>query len=219
MKKHVNLRADWVESIEVIQSRGGDDDTWRRDIVESLRRIFPSDALVGTYTLRHPPDFSNVVVESAFPPPLANVIHDMHVVGDKNRSWVALHFGPTVAVASELIPAATSEQITAELNDAAVKHGLTDAIGIGVHPRPGVVFAMSVMMEGRVLLSRYEREVLQRLAMHLETGARLRMAPETVIAQIDSRGRIAVAPRCRHRCGARSSKAKRVSFLRAVVTP
>lgn len=71
-----------------------------------------------------------------------------------------------------------------------VREGIPDALGIVVHPEPGLSTVIWAVHARPIALGAYERRLLTRIALHVETGHRLRLRPEAIKAELTSDGRV-----------------------------
>jgi DNA-binding CsgD family transcriptional regulator len=68
--------------------------------------------------------------------------------------------------------------------------GCADGLGLCVHPEPGFPLVFFAGFDRVLGLSRQQRRLLTQIALHLETGYRLRRRPEVVMAAVSTDGRI-----------------------------
>lgn len=180
-------RADWADVVEAIYGSEVDDAAWASNIVETTRALLPSALLVGSYTATYDVHGDALSVPLATSPMLRDMFHQLKRFGMPN--WDPFHFGVTVGTHREVarrLPPASAAPFVRTLND----QGLRDAIGVIAHPRPGLVTVLTAAFEHRVDLSRSERGALTRIALHLESGHRLRENKAAVIAEIDRAGNV-----------------------------
>lgn len=98
---------------------------------------------------------------------------------------------PRQQVATQLEIATDLDRDTLEwLARYRTEHGAADAVGLFFHPVPGVAGVLYQGSREPVVLSRYVRETLTRVALHLEAGFRLRLAPPRLLAVITPDGRV-----------------------------
>src|SRR5207247_2280918 len=86
----------------------------------------------------------------------------------------------------------TSERLQRAMSGFQASFGvpLLEVVGIMAYPKPGTVLVAYPIFDRQVVLSRYERRLLARVAFHLESSYRLRTTPEAIVAEIRDDGRV-----------------------------
>lgn len=190
-KAIVSARAKWIELVEAVHAPAADDLAWSEPVLDTARTIFPSASVVGIYSLEYTSDLSSVRTTLAAPRAVSEAMSGMMAISKvaRHRTWVPYHFGAAVLTYAE-----ATRELDLELADAVEASrrasGFSDALGIIAHPAPGLVTALVAGFEHPVTLGAYERRLLARLALHLETEQRARRRPESVTAEVTADGRI-----------------------------
>lgn len=138
-----------LATVEAVHA-AGDDRAWEAGLVAALERIFPRSQGAAIVAIEE--------ARSRISPAARAELY-------RTRSLVS--------VTSELSPRVSREARRALLAELAATCA-DDAVRITVEAAPGVIVAAFVAFDRRIRLTRYERTLLSRVALHLETAARLR---------------------------------------------
>lgn len=190
------MRVDWVSFIEAAYRDEPDAESWARGVLEAapatLRQGSPSLAV-----LEHAADCQS----SAFTLFVGeHPAFNADVLASKTSPAVvrALYYPPAIVnMMSEVISRETAE-VHRWMQEYAQRYmriqggarSLVEALGIVVHPQPGVALVLSAAYSGDMSLTRHERRLLTQTALHLETAYRLRVRPEAVVAVISAGGKL-----------------------------
>lgn len=187
-------KGDWRSLLAVVQASGTPDDrTWSTDVVREAKTLFGQRVDMGMCITSHSHDcISAHSLISDLPHELSGLIQ----INDEVLQAVGIagfrrYFYPPRHVTTHLeVERDAPPEIVAAVSGMRTQLGVADSLGILAHPVPGRVVVLCNFSPVPVRLSRSERELLTRIAIHLETSFRLRLRPELVKAELDERGRV-----------------------------
>jgi DNA-binding CsgD family transcriptional regulator len=176
--------------IEATQAAARDDEMWARGVVDSARKLFTSEPVLAL--LEHTPraDSARYNVLATGLPELKKLLADgpLHALGVAGLR--AFFYPPTLAATHREIEQAAPSEIATRGIDLRQRSGFGDAVGAFAHPAPGVVVTFFTLHRDPIRLSPYDRGLLGRFALHLETSYRLRRRPEALKAVLDADGQV-----------------------------
>lgn len=187
----VKRNADWVGAVEAMLDTRTDGAGWWKETAAAMAALFHGSAFSVGYTIEHSPDFQSLDLALGGAPVASPLFARLLAVSRERgpEAWAPFHFGPSVF--TFLACADLTVRDAYDVQYAALEAaGARDSINLCVHPKPGTILVLAAAFEDPVTLSRHDRERLSCLAMHLEAAARLRQAPESVLAEIGSNGRV-----------------------------
>lgn len=186
-----DLEADWIAVIEAIHSQTKDENAWLDGMIEAATPLFPESLFVGTYFVDYSPDLRQMAAKAirptAWEAPMLELQRFSNEVGP--QVWAPFHFTGPVKTQSEVATKLASD-LESEIQAKNSKHGMQDGVALIGHPRPGRIVVLHAIAHRHLTLTKREREILTRLAFHLEAGARLRQVPGALRATISRRGKV-----------------------------
>jgi DNA-binding CsgD family transcriptional regulator len=179
--------------IEAIYHPHRDDVGWVQQALEVLETTFETSLGIGIQVIEHDADFSHVQLA------LSHGTGAMAMMDGAVRDFLgrqsfaelkAMYFPQSLAnTQTEL-----ENQLDPEWREYASRFRRTgqvgDAVGLSIHPEPGVASTLCVALPEPWELSRNDRELLSRIALHFESGLRLRRRPEAVLGELSPEGRL-----------------------------
>jgi DNA-binding NarL/FixJ family response regulator len=195
---------DWAGVLEAAQQAVRDDNDWARSVANAAKGLFITTHEPSLGVVQHSPscDSANYLALS-IPSPAGRRESDLSVLGVSG--FRAFYYPPTTATthleiqrrfSPEMAIMATEfrRRLESETVDVGVlstrRLGVRDAVGLFAYPEPGIIVSLFAPHDGEISLSRYERTLLARVALHLETSYRLRRRPEVLKAVLDLDGRV-----------------------------
>ncbi|MBX3222808.1 MAG: helix-turn-helix transcriptional regulator [Labilithrix sp.] len=183
--------ADWAGVVEAAQEEARDDEVWARRLVGAAKGLFATDHEPSLVLVEHSP-----ACDSAWSAALATTYPVVAATRDAALSrygvsgFRTLYYPPTTVRTYREIERTLSPEIEARAVEA---RGLLDAhdlLGVFAYPEPGVVVVLYAAYDREIHLPRYDRSLLARIALHIETSYRLRRRPEVLKAVLDVDGRV-----------------------------
>lgn len=167
------------------------DRAWGLAVLEALSGVFHRSEGVGVHVVAHDTECvegrSLLHVGTGAAGAIASIADsDLGALGP--TGFRAFFYPPAMVVTHrEVDPMLTPDarEIILEQRSAA---GLVDAIGIVVHPEPGVSMAVFSALPRHCSPTLHERRLLSQLGLHLEAAFRLRLRPEIVKAVVTLEG-------------------------------
>jgi DNA-binding NarL/FixJ family response regulator len=184
-------RLDWIRLPEAAYAYARNDEAWMEAITEGFQSAVVGASAVGMHVISHDPDFANAVkIEKAFPAAWLEMKTDDLVVmrGEIAR---AIYYPPfTVGTHGDLMPMLNEETREALLGWRR-NNGVGDCMAMLMHPSPNMVLLLFAFYERALpIMSPRERRVLTQIALHIESGYRLRHRPEMVRAELTADGKV-----------------------------
>ena len=186
------MGVDWVGVLEAIYATAPSDDAWARRLVEAVTPIFGAAEPADLICVEHSADLASIRATVAVGP--AAEPRAQHLQG-----WAAA-VGPSglrslyypAAMVSTMRALVATEPPASRDKMAGIARGLTagDMLGLVTHPEPGATLVLGAVYAHELHLSRHQRTLLTQLALHCETGFRLRRRPESVKAVLASNGKL-----------------------------
>lgn len=186
---------DWVGVLEAAHRPTTDDTTWANEVVSAAARLFDASHMIGVASVRYD-------AALAFTPAFLSGwrLEPEELLGRlaafaqaSPATFRALYFPPRMVTTHGALDRMVSDDERAVLGAIRAGFGIEDALGLVLHPSPGVASVLSIGWSGAIEVTRAEHHRLTQLAIHLEAAQRLRLHPESVIAVIHPDGRIAHA--------------------------
>lgn len=185
--------ADWAAVIEAIHRPDGPDEAWGRGVVEATSSILHGVIGLGLIVIQHAPDCTTAetplrILPDRYAPFFQSdegTLAGLGMNGFKSYLYPAYPVGTHLEIERGLDPN------MATMARRYRKHfGLSDTLSVLAYPEPGTIVVANAVTEQPIVLSRYERDLLARIALHLGTSYRLRRRPEIVKAELDMQGRV-----------------------------
>lgn len=185
------MRGDAIAILEAAYAPAASDDGWARAVVDAAAPLF-GEGPVGITAIRHTADLTNgslalvagelAVRSSAF---FASWVND----GVLLPALRAFFYPPEIVCSmQESISTLAAEHIGSFAALAPPTFG--DALGLLLHPEPGLAAVLYAASGTRVRLGAPQRRSLTQLALHVEASLRLRLRPESVRAVLSSDGKL-----------------------------
>ncbi|MCB9736452.1 MAG: helix-turn-helix transcriptional regulator [Deltaproteobacteria bacterium] len=181
-------RADVIGVLEALYEPAPDLERWSRRALGAFTSLLADPLTPSLGVVAHGDDFAG-------PTPLAAVVGG-GAVDDLSPGFAAqlrclgregmravYYPGPTVTTYRASEAHITGEGL-AILRAYRAAVGAPDGSVLFAYPRPGLVVVVSSWASEVVHLARGERRVLERVAGHLDTAARLQVAPEAAVAAV-----------------------------------
>ncbi|MBX3208369.1 MAG: helix-turn-helix transcriptional regulator [Labilithrix sp.] len=183
--------ADWAGVVEATQLEARDDETWARHIVRAARPLFATAHEPSLVVAEHSPacDSARGVALAAARSELASV-PDAGLATFGVSAFRGIYYPPTTARTHREIERTLSREVAVRTADLRRQIDAQDLIGLFAYPEPGVVVLLFIPYDREVHLTRYDRSLLARIALHVETSYRLRRRPEVLKAVLDVDGRV-----------------------------
>lgn len=185
------METDWIDTLEVAYAPAKDHDTWASCVAEMIRPKLAGGA-VEFFTIRHTGDLKEAEL-------LFGVGVSARQVGAAFSGWLAslgapglrAMFYPRAMVSTFDSLASTLDDTRASyLRGVAEAFDARDAIGLVIHPVPGVASTLFAHSPRLLVLPPSRRRRLTQLALHIEAALRLRLRPESIRAVLSSDGRL-----------------------------
>lgn len=182
----VRLGGDWRGLLDAAYDDAPRTDAeWGTQLVEAAKAVFTTGTSLAV--VEHPPDLHTarttaLVVEPRFRPIFNVTDNGMRVLGMENfrHYYYPRHLATTHGEIEREVAPSTRAATDAMRRSA----GVTDALGLIVHPEPGVVLVLFAGHERTIHVDRRTRTLLTNIALHLETSYRLRRRGEEVVRAI-----------------------------------
>jgi DNA-binding NarL/FixJ family response regulator len=187
-----------MDFVEAAGAAAPDDRTWARRVVEAATPVFaeigPTDR-VAMLSVRHPADCAQV--EILWTESTANwayghkVTEDHRAIGRFSPKLLrSLYYPRTIIVKQSEICLAISADAGAFMAHFRRRYEVTDAVGMVLHPAPGLPVVLCAGYARSPAVPRHIRRLLTRVALHVEAGYRLRARRGSVRAVIRPDGRL-----------------------------
>jgi DNA-binding CsgD family transcriptional regulator len=186
-------RPDWVGLLDAVYAPAADDVAWGRGVVEAARSIFLAGELVGLNAIEHSPDGETgrilvTITSGSQPVSPAEIEQGLRWVGPE---VLTAYYYPSRMVGTHSEIALESTPHTNELvRQIRRSMGVEEAIGVVVHPEPGVALVLLDALPAPASVTRNERSVLTQLGLHLENAYRLRRRPAVARGRVRVGGRV-----------------------------
>lgn len=180
-----------IDFIEAAYAPSDDDNAWAARMLDIGRRVLGRHDVAGIVTIRH--DATVTHVEPLLSAGLDRKLHELQTKSlgkfgiDAVRS---AYYPPNIVTTHSELESVLEPPGSKLLAESRRMQGVADTLGLVVHPVPGVASVLFRGLDAKLRLSRHERARLTRLALHYEAGLRLRLAPEAVIAVVDTSGKV-----------------------------
>lgn len=195
----VRLDHDWGAVVAAAEADVASDEAWIGGVLDRLAGLFDtkSDAAFSIVqhdeactsarylALRMPHPYESLVSIEANAGLTALGIDGFHAFYYPSRT-VTCHS----EIERDLGEGARADTIRETARVLRAQLGVEDIFGAFAYPEPGILLSMFAMHDRPIVLTRYERLVVTRLMLHLESNYRLRRRPESVVAVLDREARV-----------------------------
>jgi DNA-binding NarL/FixJ family response regulator len=187
----VRARADWVRILESALVDEPDDQAWGETVAEALRGVFTRARFVGIQIVKMEEHGALSAALLVAPAALREIEGMLEFPREMPPEIAHAFYYPPVPVTthSEILRSLSDSnaQFTREFNRA---RGFSDTLGIISHPTPAHTLVAFAIHDREVVLSTHERRLLTQVALHLESGYRVRRCPSVVKAVLSEDGRV-----------------------------
>lgn len=185
----IRIRADWVRILEATADEEPDDRRWAEQVLAAARPVFPRAAHTGMVFLPTDEDLldSSLVVIPGMTNPQAYLEQLTKAPPDAFRAFV--HPPVPVTTHGEILRSLSDDDGSWVRREAPASQ-FADSLGLVVHPIPAMTVVFWAGHESAIDLSAHERELLTRVAAHIESGYRARKMRGAVRAVISQDGRV-----------------------------
>jgi DNA-binding NarL/FixJ family response regulator len=205
-------RADVVGVLEAAYAPAADDAAWADGVRARFEALFANALGTGMVLFEHDPGFveNRTVLASGFglvPTPEA-----LRVMGEDGLR--VLFYPPSITVTHSEIHTRLRPEAREHMVGVRASLGIAEAVGTVVHPEPGLALVFFAALAERRPLTPHERTTLSRVALHIESGLRLRRRPEVAVALLGANGKLLDADRSAPHGSALESAAKAIERTR-----
>jgi DNA-binding CsgD family transcriptional regulator len=166
-----------------------DDQRWAADVMATFRQAFRCFDEVGLYVISCDPVADSMTpLVVAVPPqwrPMVDGVRTAALHGSQNVLYGRDVLSSMAWARPRMTPAAR-----AHWNTCAINCGIDDGVGLVVHPTPTTALLVFGSGASGMLRERKARMALTRIALHLESGFRMRVQPGAVRAVLRADGRL-----------------------------
>lgn len=187
--------ADWSRVVEAAYAPANDDTSWAKELVSATTTLFANKPTIQASAIRHDEtctSFQPTIATGALAPVNPEVAGEfLRIFQRMPRVFRAFWYPPSL-VTSARSSFEALEGMEREIARMSLERvGASDAVAIVVHPEPGVGLVLNTLQDEPVNLSRQQKSLLTRIALHIETGYRLRLrASDVVMAVVSSDGKL-----------------------------
>jgi DNA-binding CsgD family transcriptional regulator len=192
MRGVLTLRADWVGVVEAAYAEHSDDGVWGRAVLDAVRKVMTGGEL-GLEIFEY--DGEGAIRNRAVA--LHPFAYEPHLTSPDNPTLAmppaifrAFYFPRTMVITHGDVDPTLAAEDRGFARAFRKNAGFEDALGVVVHPAPGVCGVLYGGSDRRVVLESKERAVLSRIGIHLETAYRLRHRPEALVAVLRPDGKV-----------------------------
>lgn len=183
-------RLDWIRLPEVAYATARSDEAWMEAITEGFQSVVVGSMGVGIQLITHDPDFTKAIrVEKTVPASYDLKPDDILMMrGDLART---IYYPPfTVGSHADLLPL-VDEETRDRLLRWRRHNGVGDCLAMLMHPVPNTVLVLFAFYQRALpIMPPRVRRVLTQIALHVESGYRLRHRPEIVRAELTADGKV-----------------------------
>ena len=182
-------RADLTTVLDACYAPARDHDAWSRDLVGAVSESFPWLSNIGLIAIRHDADLGNLSPIAAVAPRGVNLSDALQVAISAGRDAVRRFFYPRglIALHSELERGADAH-VRGWMRSYRSSLETDELIGMVVHPGPGIALSVFGALERGRVVTRHDRLRLGQIALHLESGFRMRSTAGRVVAVLTATG-------------------------------
>lgn len=218
----VRLDRNWTSFLEVVRDEAQPTDhDWAAQITSTAAGLFTTSSGLCMTIVEHAPDLSTARSSTL----IADArMRDMFNMSDAGIRYLGVekfreyYYPRHIATTHQEIERAFDRDYREQAAAMRRGAGFSDALGLILHPDPGIVIVLFALHERPIVLDRTARTLLTRLGLHIETAYRLRRrGSEIVKAILDRDGRVLfTAPGMPSRDALDASAQTSIRQLRAV---
>lgn len=187
----LELYPQWVGWLEAMYARVPNERAWADGVLAAAGGVFGSPDRCGMVLVTHPPTADSVecrLVRGACASAAESLPRVNRLGVDAVRRFF---FPPSLVTTHRTIAQQGSDGERALLEEFHESQGLADAVGLVMHPDPGLVAVMYLVSPHELAMTIHQRRRLTQAALHLEAALRTRVRPSCVLAEVMPDGRIA----------------------------
>ena len=187
----VRPRADWIGVLDAVYSATPDDATWARELTTALTPVFEASEGVTLMGVTHDANCTRgdlFLIESSWNRGLAAAERERDFSGLGPEGFRAFFYPPIMVSSHSELEVDLSPESAAYIRGARAASGIDDAVGIVVHPAPGVVIVVHSVTTKKIAFTRNDRRTLMQLGLHIENAVRHRRAPGVVRGHLTTDG-------------------------------
>jgi DNA-binding CsgD family transcriptional regulator len=188
----IRPKADLTAIVDACYAPAKNHEAWGRDVAGTLARALQGTAHVGLVALRHDAAFAKLEPLAAImpPSPVADGDFDVETLcgmlgPNALRHWF---YPPGLVTSHRALDPGTEKPIQARTDGYRRAMAADDVFALVVHPAPGVALAVFSPLGRGVRLSRRDRTHLAQIALHVESGFRMRSRAGAVRAVLTPTG-------------------------------
>lgn len=185
-------QVDWVRLLEAAYAPSSTHREWAEGVVDATEGLFERRDVTALLVLEHAADCSSAT-------PMVAAGWSDFFFRTRAPEWAAhlspqlireLHYPPVKVTGHVALTRGFPPEAREMFRAARAEVGAVDALGLMLHPKPGVAGVVIAGTSAPVHLSRREERTLTQIALHLEAALRLRLRPEVLKAVITPQGRL-----------------------------
>ena len=206
--------------LDAVYAPIADEQEWAESVHRTATSIFRSSHGVGFSIVRHSETCQSGRFEAiAMDDATRRIVRtDDEVLAMLGVEGLRRYFYPSGLMATHLeIERDMPPELAATGQAMRAAQGVADCIGVFAYPEPGRVATLYAMHIAPIVLSHHERDLLARVALHVDAALRLRAAPEHVVAVLDASGRLVHREEDRPGLAAISKRVSRFSAPGAIL--
>jgi DNA-binding CsgD family transcriptional regulator len=181
---------DWTRVVDAAQGDARDDEAWARSVVGAAKGLFLSAYEPSLAVVEHSPTCDSAQYRALTMPHALPNRRDPGLSMLGVSGFRTFYYPSTTAITHLEIERMASPDTASIAAAFRGRIGVHDALALFAYPEPGIVVTLFATHDRAIHLSRWERGLLARVALHLETSYRLRRRPEVVKAVLDADGRV-----------------------------
>lgn len=188
----VEANTDWAELLETLYAPAEDHHAWGKRLVALAGRIMGAKDDTMLTGIIHDPECTKfepvLLLNAPFDSDAANILDNFRLLG--RRFFVPLWYPPAPVCTQAEIAKRMDEVGRTALRRFQSGSSVNDGVGLCTQPEPGLALVLGVPTSRNIELPVYERRLLTRVALHVETAFRLRRRPEVVKAILSPGGKL-----------------------------
>lgn len=180
----------WADVVEACYASAPEHVTWSERVVDACRRMLPAAPILAITGFTHTADckrFEPLLVAGV---PADAAASQWELLRREPTALRDLYYPPAIVTTHSRLEPSLSAGSLAYLRRSRELMGLSDCLGLLVHPSPGTVVVLFAGHRSPIALPRHTQTTLAQLALHLEAGLRIRLRPESVLGVLAPDGRL-----------------------------
>lgn len=177
--------------LEAMYSQVADERAWADGVVAAAAGVFGSPDRCGMVLVAYPSTADSVecrLASGACASAAESLPRVSHLGVDAVRRFF---FPPSLVTTHRTIAQYASDGERALLQEYQERQGVADAVGLVMHPDPGLAAVMYFVSPHELVMTVRQRRRLTQAALHLEAALRARVRPSCVLAEVMPDGQIA----------------------------